>query len=48
MLYAEHRGCEPDVRDIMWRIVRAMDAAESGWWADELKRQTAEGGKAGG
>lgn len=43
MLYADHKGLEPDVREIMWRVVRMLDATELAWWREQANGGETEG-----
>lgn len=43
MAYADRKGLEPDVTNLLWMVIRRMDQAERGWRIENLKGQTGDG-----
>lgn len=35
-LYADRKGLEPDMAELLWSVTRQMDAAEQKWVAENL------------
>lgn len=39
-LYADKKGLEPDVADLLWSVIRHMDGTERDWVAANLGAET--------
>lgn len=37
MAYADRKGLQPDVADVLWTVLKKMDSADRGWQIENLK-----------